>query len=238
MAVVDYSPSPPEQAIILAAGRGRRLQPHTDEVPKPLLSINGRPMLETVLVSARNAGVRELFMVVHHLAHQIKAFAATGRQWGLNIRYVYQRELLGTADAVRCAADFITGPCFILAADYALPPNFLTDLKQAYLAQSCPLFAGLKKLDRAELAQKSSVRFDEEGQIAEIVEKPPPGKAPSAIGASLFLIVPPAIKAYLQNPTLSSRGEYELTDVLNEMMRDGWAMNGIIQPQPQEWENS
>ncbi len=225
----------PKRAVILAAGRGTRLRPYTDLTPKPLLEIDGRPMLETVLIAAKAAGVAEVCIVVHHLAEQIKAFVGNGRKWDLSVSYVYQERLAGTADAVHCAADFITSPCFILAADYALPRHFLTDLKEAYLAQSCPLFASLKALDTAELSRKSSVRFSQDGRITEIVEKPPPGQAPSNISAGLFLIVPPEIRSYLQNPTLSSRGEYEIMDILNHMILDGHPMSGLLQPQPPEW---
>lgn len=192
-------------------------------------------MLETIILSLKEAGVKDVCIVVHHLSRQIKAFAGNGRQWKLNITYAYQENPIGTANAVRCAADFITGHCFILAADYALPIHFLSDLQRAYQVQSCPLFASLKKLDTAEMAQKSSVRFDKKGQITEIVEKPSPGQAPSSIGASLFLIVPPDIRSYLDNLTLSSRGEYEIMDVLNRMIQDGYPMSGLLQPQPPEW---
>lgn len=225
----------PKRAVVLAAGRGTRLRPYTDQTPKPLLEIDGRPMLETVLIAAKEAGVAKVCIVVHHLADQVQAFVGNGRKWDLAVRYTYQEKLMGTANAVRCAADFITGSCFILAADYALPRHFLTDLKEAYLAQSCPLFASLKEIETAELARKSSVRLGQDGRITEIVEKPPPGHAPSNISAGLFLIVPQDIRSYLQNPPLSSRGEYEIMDILNRMILDGYPMSGLLQPEPPEW---
>jgi dTDP-glucose pyrophosphorylase len=195
-------------------------------------------MLETIFLSLRPAGVVDVCLVVNHLADQIETFAGDGRRWQLNISYVYQERPLGTADAVRCAAEFITETCYILAADYALPPNFLSDLQRAYQGQSCPLFASLKELSTAELAQKSSVRFHQDGRIAEIVEKPPPGLAPSSIGASPFLIVPVEIGRYLTDLTRSSRGEYEIMDVINRMIQDGHPMSGLLQPQPPEWKLS
>lgn len=227
---------PPKKAIILAAGRGKRLRPYTNGIPKPLLTINGQPMLETVFLALQKAGIKEVCLVLHHLAQQIQTFTANGRPWKFNITYAYQQEPLGTADAVRAAADFITEPCYILAADYALPSHFLTDLRDAYTAQASPLFVSLKKLSPTELTQKSSVRFDEYGRITEIVEKPAPGQAPSSIGAAPFLIVPPEISPYLTHLTPSIRGEYELIDVLNKMIKDGCPMSGLLQPQPLEWD--
>lgn len=232
----DHSPLfAPNKAIILAAGHGKRLRPYTDLTPKPLLTVNGLPMLETIFMAVQAAGISEVCLVVHHLADQIQDFAGNGQRWQLKISYVHQKAPLGTADAVRSAADFITEPCYILAADYALPINFLTDLRDAYIAQSCPLFASLKELSPEELAQKSSVRFDENGRIIEIVEKPDPDQTPSSTAAALFLIVPPEIRPYLTNLTPSIRGEFELTDVLNQMIRDNYPMSGLLQPQPEEW---
>jgi glucose-1-phosphate thymidylyltransferase len=96
-------------------------------------------MLETIFEALHEAAVHDVCLVLQHLASQIQAFVGDGQRWRLNVSYAYQQELLGTADAARCAADFISGPCYILAADYALPVNFLTDLRDAYKAQSCPL---------------------------------------------------------------------------------------------------
>jgi dTDP-glucose pyrophosphorylase len=192
-------------------------------------------MLETIFLALKACGVSQVCIVINHLGEQIRKFAGDGKQWRLNISYVYQEKLIGTADAVRSAADFITESCYILAADYALPQNFILDLQSAYIAQDCPLFISLKTLETAELSQKSSLRFDGNGRIAEIVEKPPPGLAPSNISAAPFMIVPVEIRPYLQNLSLSPRGEYEIMDVLNQMAKDGYPISGFLQPQPPEW---
>ena len=227
--------SPPTRAVILAAGRGNRLRPYTDQTPKPLLAIDNQTMLESVFLALQETNVRDVCLVVNHLAETIKAFAGNGKKWRLNITFTDQQAPLGTADAARSATHFITDTCYILAADYALPRHFLADLRDAYITQSCPLFASLKTLSQEELNQKSSVRFDHNGRITEIVEKPALGQAPSSIGAAPFLIVPPQIVQFLSNLTPSIRGEYELIDVLNNMIRHGYSMSGYLQPQPPEW---
>ncbi len=195
-------------------------------------------MLETIFLALQEAAVQDVCLVLHHLAPKIQAFAGDGQKWGLNITYANQKQLLGTADALRTAAHFISSPTYILAADYALPRHFLAELRDAYIAQASPLFVSLKELSPAELAQKSSVRFDKNGRIAEIIEKPAPGQAPSNIAAALFFIVPPEIRQYLTHLTPSIRGEYELIDALNQMIQDNTPMNGLLQPQPPEWHSS
>ena len=85
----------PTSAVLLAAGRGERLRPHTDRVPKPLLAVNGRPTLDFVLDAARRAGIQRVCLVTYHLEEQIRAYAGDGSAWGLQVDYCRQEELRG-----------------------------------------------------------------------------------------------------------------------------------------------
>lgn len=223
------------RAVILAAGRGRRLRPHTDNTPKPMLPIRGRPMLAYTLDALAAAGVSEVCMVIGYLGEQVAAYVGDGSDWGLYVQYRQQQERRGTADALHEAQDFLTEPTFVMAADYILSKDYLVELKEAYLASGKEMAVSLKRLPARELASRSSVRLDKEGNVAAIVEKPEPGTAPSNVGASLIYIVPPAIRCYLEKLRLSSRGEYELPAVLNRMIQDGFEMRGVLQKAPEEW---
>lgn len=224
-----------KKAIVLAAGRGKRLRPYTDHTPKPMLPWNGRPIIHFTLTALANMGVAEVCLVTHHLAEEIEAFVADGATWEVQACYVRQKEMNGTATAVQLAADFIDSPTIIVAADYILPPNYLQDLHTAYLAAGTPMATSLKALPAEELGQRSSVRFATDGKIAEVVEKPANGQAPSQIGASLIYIVPPQIRNYLTELSASPRGEYELPTVINQMVQDGYRLTGLLQPAPEEW---
>jgi NDP-sugar pyrophosphorylase family protein len=227
--------APPTRAVVLAAGRGRRLIPYTNRTPKPLLPVAGRPVLDYVLTALAAAGVQQVTLVVGYRSAQIRQYAGDGAAWKLALSYARQEERLGTAHALQQAAGFLSAPSFVLAADYALPPGYLAGLKAAYRAAGTPLAVSLKRLPAGELAARSSVRFDDAGRICAIVEKPPPGAAPSTIGASLIYIVPPVIRRYLDHLARSSRGEYELPAVVNRMLADGYAIAGLLQPAPPEW---
>jgi dTDP-glucose pyrophosphorylase len=212
-------------------------------VPKPLLPLNGRPILDYTLGALAQAGVTDVCLVTHYLASQIEAFVADGSTWGMRACYRRQSTIRGTAHALQTAADFITTPCFVVAADYALPAHYLQVLKDTYRNSDAQLAVSLKRLPVAELHNRSSVRCeplpgssaDGRFRILEIVEKPAPGSAPGHIGASLLYVVPPATGRYLQQLTLSSRGEYELQTVVNQMLDDGYQMVGCLQPPPPEW---
>jgi NDP-sugar pyrophosphorylase family protein len=224
-----------KKAIVLAAGRGRRLRPFTDHTPKPMLHWNGHPTLETILIALKNSGVKEVCLITHYLAEQIEAFVGDGAAWGMQTCFVRQEKMNGTATAVQQAASFIDAPTLILAADYILPPNYLQDLHAAYLKNGTPLAISLKELPPEELQQRSSVRFAKDGTVAEIVEKPAVGQAPSTTSASLIYIVPPQIQDYLAKLSPSPRGEYELPTVINQMLQDGFKATGLLQSVPQEW---
>lgn len=223
------------RAVILAAGRGRRLRPHTDTTPKPLLPVQGRPTLAYTLDALAAAGADAVCLVIGYLGEQIAAYVDDGSAWGLRVQYRRQRQRQGTADALRQAQDFLTKPAFVVAADYILPTNYLAELKEAYLASGKEMAVSLKRLPPGELASRSSVRFDDAGNVAAIVEKPDVDEAPSNVGASLIYVVPPAIRDYLERLRLSPRGEYELPAVINRMIQDGYGMKGVLQETPEEW---
>lgn len=224
----------PTRAVVLAAGRGQRLSPITDKQPKPLLSLGGRPLLDMILGALRKARVKETIIVVHHLAEQIVDFAGKGARWEMAINFAYQDQPLGTADALSAASSWLTKPCFVLAADYAIPEDYLLDLKRTYQESTADIIASLRLVSADELRQRSLVQLDEKGQISEIIEKPTTNFDSSRIGASLIYIVPPLIKRYLPMAPLSVRGEYELTDVLNLMIADGYIIDGLLQDPPSD----
>lgn len=227
----------PRKAIILAAGRGRRLRPYTDQVPKPLLAVQGTPMLDMTLQAAAYAGITQAMIITHYLADQIKAFVGDGQKWGINIRFTEQSKMLGTAHALQQTVSFIDEPVFVLAADYILPHTYLHELKFFHLQHdhAHQITISLKQLSLAEQRSSSSIRYGKNGDITEIIEKPAAGESASNHGASLIYIVPADITEFLQDLDRSPRGEYELPAVLNRMIQAGYPVRGLLQAKPAEW---
>ncbi len=85
------------KAVVLAGGKGARLAPYTKILPKPLLPIGDMPILEILLRQMRRSGVKEVVLAVGHLAHLLETFFQDGRRLGLDIRYSFEDEPLGTA---------------------------------------------------------------------------------------------------------------------------------------------
>jgi NDP-sugar pyrophosphorylase family protein len=102
-------------AVVLAAGLGTRLRPLTERFAKPLLPIDGRPVLALLLRELAAAGFREVTIVVGHLAEQVERLLGDGGAFGVSIRYARQAEPNGSADAVVAAR--AVAPYLVLGAD-------------------------------------------------------------------------------------------------------------------------
>lgn len=108
----------------MAAGEGRRLRPLTERYAKPVLPIDGRPVLAATLRELAAAGVERAFVVVGHLGEQVRSLAGDGVAFGLEIRYVEQPEPLGSTDTVnRSIAAGAEPPLVVTAADTAYTPG-------------------------------------------------------------------------------------------------------------------
>ena len=102
-------------AVVMAAGLGTRLRPLTERFAKPLLPIDGRPVLARLLRDLADAGCRDVTVVVGHLAEQVQRLAGDGAAFGLSIRYAHQAGPNGSADAVVAAQ--ARAPYLVLGAD-------------------------------------------------------------------------------------------------------------------------
>jgi dTDP-glucose pyrophosphorylase len=86
--------------VIMAGGQGSRLRPHTENCPKPLLLVGGKPMLEHILERARANGFQHFVVAVHYLGHMIEEFFGDGNRFGIRIDYLHEESPLGTAGAL------------------------------------------------------------------------------------------------------------------------------------------
>ncbi|PPD22252.1 MAG: alcohol dehydrogenase [Methylomonas sp.] len=93
-------PSFPNPVFLLAGGFGKRLRPYTDDCPKPLLEIGGKPILQTIIENFVKSGFRQFFIAVHYKAEQIKQYFGDGGRWGIAIHYIDEIEPMGTAGAI------------------------------------------------------------------------------------------------------------------------------------------
>ena len=228
-------------AIVLCAGRGARLKPYTNTIPKPLLPMNGRPTLSYILESLKLSGIERVCLVTHYLSEQIERYATEQAFFPQGaICCAKQPGLAGTADATLCALeacpDWFDGPFLLSASDYIVPRDFYPTLTQAYQREARSIVVSIKRLPDEELAMRSSVRFNDQGDVLEIVEKPLPGTAPSRFSANLVYILPANIVPMIAAVEPSPRGEKEVQTAINVHLETNGVAFAVEQPAPVEWQ--
>ena len=159
------------KAVVLAAGKGTRLNPITANVPKPMLSVGSRPVIDWTLAMVAHCGVREVFVNLHHCAEVLMEFCGDGRRWGVRITYAFEPKLLGTAGAVRSLAPQLGGesPFLVVYGD-----NFYEcDISGlAAFHKNHGGIATLALFKKEDVAGAGIVQIDGSGRVVRFVEKP------------------------------------------------------------------
>src|SRR5436309_14819321 len=122
-------------AVVIAAGEGRRLRPLTERWPKPVLPVDGRPVIASLAREMAAAGFTRLTVVTGHLAEQVESLLGDGGAFGLELHYARQPSPDGSADAVRCAlAAGARPPLLVAAADTLFVPGHVRRFVDAFEA--------------------------------------------------------------------------------------------------------
>lgn len=227
-------------AIVLCAGRGKRLKPYTDETPKPLLPVAGKPTLDFILASLKDAGIVHVVLVTHYLAAQVQSYALQQKYFSVeNMTCVEQPQLGGTADAalsgLEAKPEWFSTPFLLTASDYLVPQLFYKLIVDAHEKSGKAITVSVKRLPDEDLASRSSVRFDHHGNVLEVVEKPAAGTAPSNLSANLVFILPPDIIAAIKLVKPSARGEKEIQSAINAYLVANGPACALEQDTPAEW---
>jgi dTDP-glucose pyrophosphorylase len=96
----DTHPPLPNPVVLMAGGRGERLRPLTENLPKPLLKVGGKPVMERTIETLARQGFREFHISVNYLGHMIEDYFGDGSRWGVRIQYLREQQPLGTAGAL------------------------------------------------------------------------------------------------------------------------------------------
>ena len=107
----------PNPIVLMAGGRGQRLQPLTDNCPKPMLAIDNKPILEIILSRCVNAGFKNFYISVNYLKEQIFDFFGDGTKWGVRINYLEEKEPLGTCGSLNLLPSNITEDIIVMNGD-------------------------------------------------------------------------------------------------------------------------
>jgi len=212
------------RAVILAAGKGTRMGALTRDIPKPMIRVLGKPVVEHIMRRMMAAGVTDFVLVTRYLADKIAGYFGDGGRLGARIEYVDQIDKYGTGAALLCAKELARGePVMMTYADVITSsPTY---------AQAIRIFrkkggAGVVTLNWVDdPCTGGAVLVDGDGRITRFIEKPPAGEVPSNWNCSGIFVFAPVIFGYLERLRPSWRGEYELADAMNAMIADGLALH-------------
>jgi glucose-1-phosphate thymidylyltransferase len=202
------------QVIIPLAGKGSRLRPHTHLVPKPLLKVAGRPVMDWVMDRLDGLNIEELIFITGHLKEQVETY--TRARYKLPSRFIEQRVQDGTAGAVNLARPHVHGPAMIIFVDTV----FEADLS---LAESVDADGIIWAKEVEDYQRFGVVVTDADGYMTRIVEKPSEPISKLANIGLYWIRDTPAlwdgIDHVLAQP--ANKGEYYLTDAFQHMIERG-----------------
>ena len=209
------------KAMVLAAGLGTRLRPLTDTLPKPLLPVAGRPLLEWNLLLLKRHGITEVIINLHHLGEQIVRALGDGARLGLRLAYSHEPTLQGTGGGIKQATPFLKdGPFLVLNGD-TLSDCDLTALIAAHRVSGA--LATMAVRDDPEAATWGPVTLDAQGRILQINGSPPLAEPRAALPACMFAGIHVIEQAVLD---AMPAGLGSIIDVYDRLLRQGRPLHG------------
>ncbi|RLE47187.1 hypothetical protein DRJ25_03065 [Candidatus Woesearchaeota archaeon] len=201
------------QAVILAGGKGTRLEPLTLSIPKALVKINEIPIIEIIIRQLKAIGTKEITIIVNYLKDKIIEFLGDGSKFGVKINYAEQKEMNGDADALSYAEPFISQDKFIMiACDSLFPTEHLTKL----MKDDCD---GVMTVSRVEDARRFGVILNEGEKVTNIIEKSP--NPPSNLANTSIYYLPKEIFSAIRKTEPDKTGEIRIVNAIQKMIDEG-----------------
>lgn len=234
------------RAIILAAGKGERLKEITSTIPKPMIEIMGKPVLEYNINWLNRYDIKDIYINLHHLPEVIKDYFKDGSRWGARITYSYETKLLGTAGAVRKIAE----EYWHLRTDNYYLSDAYKDLRDSKEQKGKDTFivvygdnlfeydlkeildfhkrkngiATIAVYEKNDVSQSGIVLLGNDDKILKFIEKPKPEEIVSHIVSTGIYILEPAVLKYIPSDKKVDFGK----EIFPEMIQNGENIFGVI----------
>lgn len=182
----------PNWAVIMAGGKGTRLRPITEHLPKPMVPVAGRPILERIVLHLVSYGIRRIFLSVNYLAHMIKDHFGDGSQFGCHIEYLEEEQPLGTGGALSLLPEEPADPVLVMNGDLVMQTNFADMLRFHNTGENYATM-GLRPYLHEVAFGCAEINGD---QITGLVEKPILEKL---VNAGVYVLAPEAVASVPAN---------------------------------------
>jgi dTDP-glucose pyrophosphorylase len=211
----------PLMGAILAAGRGTRMAPFGEFMPKPLLPVGNRPLIEYQIETMRSLGITEIAILIGHKGYMIAKVLGDGARFGVRLHYVEQTQMFGIAHAVGRLEPVLTRPFLLMLGDIYFIEKDLAEMGRIFAATGCAAVLAAKTEANPEAIKKNfAIHLDEGGRVTRVIEKPR-HTTNRLKGVGLYLFDPVIFDAIRRTPRTALRDEYELTDAIQVMIDDG-----------------
>jgi dTDP-glucose pyrophosphorylase len=212
-----------QRAVVLAAGRGTRMRELTETIPKPMVKVRGKPVLQFIVEGLVHSGIKELLIIVGYRKEVVRNHFQDGARFGIQIRYAEQIVQDGTGRVVGLAQPFCGDDPFLLSyGDILVDPTYyprLCDLKDAEMSiavrRSNEVFKG------------GAVYLNDRFELTDLREKPKPDETATPWYNAGIYAFRASIFDYVAQLEKSPRGEYELTDAIRAMSLGGKRVQAV-----------
>ena len=192
------------KAVILAAGEGQRLRPFTASKPKVMIKVGNRPIVEYVVEALKKAGILDIVMVVGYRKDRVMDHFGNGNKFGVEIDYVFQKQQLGTAHALKQAEKAVEGDFLVVPGDNIIDEN---TVKSALSIKNSIVYRIVENVTKYGV-----LRVGGDGRVVEILEKP--AEEVSYLANTGVYRIDTSVFEYIES-------ENDLTAVINSMIKEG-----------------
>lgn len=215
-----------KKAIVLAAGKGTRLRPLTLAIPKEMIRVGTKPVIEHAINVLKSGGIREILVVVGRKKEAILDYLGSGERLGVDISYKIQEELKGTAHAVYQGKDFIGNEDFVViyGDNYLKPYEVMKEIVKFHEEKEADATLVLHSVK--DPRRFGIVRIDADNKVLGITEKPTLEEAKpykvegNYLNIAGLLVLKPTVFDYVEKTKPGKDDEIWLTDSIELMRRD------------------
>lgn len=212
------------KAVLLAAGRGTRMRELTNDLPKPMLQVRGKPVLQHIIEGMRTAGITDYLVIVGWRAEVVREFFGDGSRFDVRLGYTTQVVQDGTGKVVELARDFCGDAPFVLSYG-----DILVDASNYFALASPPdeIEAIISVKRNEDVSKGGAVFVNEKFEMTDLREKPQPGEPTSPWYNAGVYAFRSSIFDFIARLQRSPRGEFELTDAIRDLAHSGKTVKAL-----------
>ena len=191
---MPVEPSKGNPVVLMVGGLGTRLRPLTNKIPKPLIKVGSKPVLETIIESFADQGFTNIFLCIRYMGEHIRDYFGDGSRWGVDITYLEESEPLGTAGALSLLPDQPSEPLIVMNGDLLTKVDFVRLLEFHKNQGFC---ATMAMREYSHQIPYGVLELNEGYKLKALVEKP---VQRHYVNAGIYILEPDALKSVPNEP--------------------------------------